>query len=87
MMLGMKPDDPRHGTANGYDNLGCRCPPCTSAWADYIHERRMARNDNARLRRKYRQARDAGYSTVEAQKRKHWADPLAKGGETATVRT
>lgn len=25
--------DPRHGTANGYNNLGCRCPECTEAWA------------------------------------------------------
>lgn len=26
-------DDPRHGTSNGYTNLGCHCPPCTAAWA------------------------------------------------------
>jgi hypothetical protein len=24
--------DPRHGTTNGYGNLGCRCDPCTEAW-------------------------------------------------------
>lgn len=24
----MLPDDPRHGTPNGYLNLGCRCQPC-----------------------------------------------------------
>lgn len=23
--------DPRHGSLNGYINLGCRCPPCTAA--------------------------------------------------------
>lgn len=23
--------DPRHGTANGYNNLGCRGPDCTAA--------------------------------------------------------
>lgn len=28
----LSPDDPRHGTANGYNNLGCRCRPCTDAW-------------------------------------------------------
>lgn len=25
------PDDPRHGTENGYSNLDCRCVPCTEA--------------------------------------------------------
>lgn len=25
------PEDPRHGTKNGYGNLGCRCPRCTEA--------------------------------------------------------
>ncbi|GAA1937533.1 hypothetical protein GCM10009797_34020 [Nocardioides hwasunensis] len=24
-------DDPRHGTANGYGNLGCRCDACREA--------------------------------------------------------
>lgn len=24
-------DDPRHGTANGYRNYGCRCEPCRGA--------------------------------------------------------
>lgn len=28
-------DDSRHGTANGYNNLKCRCRPCTDAWAAY----------------------------------------------------
>ncbi len=23
--------DPRHGTANGYTNLGCRCPDCQTS--------------------------------------------------------
>lgn len=26
-------DDPRHGTVNGYGNLGCRCSACRDAWA------------------------------------------------------
>lgn len=25
------PDDPRHGTPNGYGNLGCRCDACKEA--------------------------------------------------------
>lgn len=28
---GMDEDDPRHGTANGYGNLGCRCAACREA--------------------------------------------------------
>lgn len=32
-------DDPRHGTANGYRNLGCRCPRCTAAWTEYSRAR------------------------------------------------
>lgn len=27
----LTPDDPRHGTTNGYGNLGCRCSPCREA--------------------------------------------------------
>lgn len=27
----LAPDDPRHGTTNGYSNLGCRCEPCREA--------------------------------------------------------
>lgn len=26
------PDDPRHGTVNGYSNQKCRCERCTEAW-------------------------------------------------------
>lgn len=35
--------DPRHGTANGYGNLKCRCQPCRNAWAAYVRPRRAAR--------------------------------------------
>jgi len=28
--------DPRHGTRNGYVNLGCRCDACRAAWAEYF---------------------------------------------------
>lgn len=27
----LAPDDPRHGTTNGYGNLGCRCEACREA--------------------------------------------------------
>lgn len=32
--------DPRHGTANGYQNLGCRGPCCRAAWATYYDDLR-----------------------------------------------
>ena len=36
------PEDPRHGSANGYRNLACRCERCTTAWTTYQRERREA---------------------------------------------
>lgn len=39
----MTPDDPRHGTVNGYVNLACRCAPCRSAWNDYVKVKRARR--------------------------------------------
>lgn len=33
--------DPRHGTANGYSNLGCRCAPCTHAHSAYCYEQKQ----------------------------------------------
>jgi hypothetical protein len=38
----LAPDDPRHGTVNGYGNLGCRCQPCRDAHAAYRRERGYA---------------------------------------------
>lgn len=35
-------DDPRHGTVNGYGNLGCRCPACRQA-ATENHRRYIER--------------------------------------------
>ena len=31
----MSPDDPRHGTVNGYINRECRCGACREAWRLY----------------------------------------------------
>jgi hypothetical protein len=36
----MSPDDPRHGTTNGYTNLGCRCARCRAAHAAYVRAHR-----------------------------------------------
>lgn len=35
----LRPDDSRHGTENGYRNLGCRCDRCKKAHADVYRER------------------------------------------------
>jgi len=32
--------DPRHGTANGYQSLDCRCAACRAAWTAYMRARR-----------------------------------------------
>ncbi len=37
--MSIAPDDPRHGTTNGYTNLRCRCDACRKAWADYFREK------------------------------------------------
>lgn len=55
--------DPRHGTANGYVNLTCRCQRCRAAWADYhlvyLHthpeQRRKLADRNLALRGSKRQ--------------------------------
>lgn len=31
----LEPDDPRHGTPNGYTNYACRCRECKAAWSAY----------------------------------------------------
>lgn len=59
-------DDPRHGTPNGYNNLGCRCPECREAQRiamnKYMHadpQRLVRHRDRMRARR----ARTKGDST------------------------
>lgn len=37
--MSLAPDDPRHGTVNGYINLRCRCAPCREAGSAYQRER------------------------------------------------
>lgn len=37
---GLPPGDPRHGTPNGYNNHGCRCPVCKKGWTEYMVTRR-----------------------------------------------
>lgn len=47
MKAPLPPDDPRHGTTNGYGNLGCRCDACREAnrlsHAAYVRRARETR--------------------------------------------
>lgn len=40
MRTPLPPDDPRHGTWNGYCNYACRCDPCKAAGAAYPRTKR-----------------------------------------------
>lgn len=44
----MDPSDPRHGTANGYNNAKCRCEKCRQAWADYVSVQRQKREGRSK---------------------------------------
>ena len=44
----MNPDDPRHGTDNGYINLGCRCDKCKAAKAARNARERQVRHATTR---------------------------------------
>jgi hypothetical protein len=72
----MDASDPRHGTANGYNNRGCRCDRCRLAWSIYCREHRAVAEINARINERYHIARSAGYSGAESRRRQFWSDPL-----------
>lgn len=66
-------DDPRHGTWNGYNNLGCRCAHCAEAKRVYLlcwrqgnplHALRKTERQNLR----YGQLRAAGFGAKEASR-------------------
>lgn len=48
----MEFNDPRHGTSNGYGNLGCRCDLCRTAWAEYTVKLGHNRENMRRVRRR-----------------------------------
>lgn len=51
-MAALHPDDPRHGTTNGYGNLRCRCAACCRAntLAMRIYQQKNRTRLNARRR-------------------------------------
>jgi hypothetical protein len=63
----MKPDDPRHGTANGYSNLKCRCAPCTAAWAEY-HRQWVSRKPASRREHRRRERLRRGMTEAAEQR-------------------
>lgn len=38
----------KHGEASSYNNHGCRCRECTTAWADYMRDRMRTYRANKR---------------------------------------
>jgi len=52
----LEPGDKRHGTPNGYNNLGCRCDACRAAMTSYMRDRRYNYDRCACGREKARQA-------------------------------
>ena len=59
------PNDPRHGTANGYANLNCRCQPCRDAWAA-AHDAYLNRHPEQRIAATLRERRRRGAPDMTA---------------------
>jgi hypothetical protein len=47
-MSNLPPNDPRHGTINGYSTLGCRCDRCRAAGTKAARRRRLRELDHIR---------------------------------------
>lgn len=45
----LAPEDPRHGTYNGYSNLKCRCEPCRKANTANAKRQRAKRWERTRM--------------------------------------
>ena len=56
--------DPRHGTANGYNNLLCRCDDCREAWR--VRHRKYMHGDSERAVR--HRERQSEYRARKAKK-------------------
>ena len=44
----LAPNDPRHGTINGYSTLGCRCNLCREAGTKAARKRRLRELEHVR---------------------------------------
>ena len=61
------PNDPRHGTRNGYSNLGCRCDACGEA--ERLHDRtRKRESPEAKEVRRLRDALRQGTPEFKASR-------------------
>ncbi|WP_141658660.1 hypothetical protein [Carbonactinospora thermoautotrophica] len=65
----LPPDDPRHGTTNGYGNLGCRCDRCRAANREQHREylRRVREQGRVLGRHGTRTAYDSGCRCEECR--------------------
>ena len=62
------PNDPRHGTVNGYGNQGCRCPRCCKAHTDYMWRHRISQGRGFVIPRSL-DADQAAFIVAEVQRR------------------
>lgn len=62
--MALEADDPRHGTTNGYGNLGCRCQPCRDAWSVW-HLEYMQRTPSQRWKGKVRERARRGVHDMD----------------------
>lgn len=69
--LPLAPDDPRHGTLNGYTQLRCRCDRCRAAKLDYQREYRRKQAQRPDSKHSQRELRRAYEQRPEVQQRKH----------------
>jgi hypothetical protein len=63
------PNDPRHGSTNGYNNLGCRCMWCRHAWnmrQKAYMQAHPEQREKARKRERYRKARQIQQRIADA---------------------
>lgn len=61
----LDPEDPRHGTENGYSNLKCRCNRCKDAWSASVQRERLKRE--ARVVPDHVHGTENGYSNYRCR--------------------
>lgn len=82
-------DDPRHGTVNGYTNLGCRCPACTRSNADRMRDymnRHPEQREKHRQRERAKSARGAVVAGILAQIERDLEEARAKVADLERAR-
>jgi hypothetical protein len=74
----LEPDDLRHGTKNGYGNLGCRCEPCREANTIDMREARKRWRQIDVSHNRYKRLRNERPNKMRAYK---FVDPAYKSND------